>query len=294
MVYQGVDSSADSVANALALYYSVYSPETMKWSIPKKLDSNRQADFDFNLVSNGDKAYVLYTQANSELPEDIGIYDVTKNLDVYSAEFNSSTETFNTFDRLTSDESYDTIPVIKTIGGSPTAVWVSNSEGSPFLSEGTNSIKLSKLENGDWSAPQTVAVTENPIINCDVVASDRTPVVVYTTDNDDDFVTTDDRILTVLNTSNNESQTIAQGVNSSVEVGKLMGDDVVMWYENDVMKQYNAKTSAIISIEGIPSSAAKEFKLASDENGNNSLVFVFENKLYAKYYNSETDYSQRF
>ncbi|MEE0675993.1 MAG: dockerin type I domain-containing protein [Ruminococcus sp.] len=288
MVYQGVDRNADNVANALSLYYSVYNPETMNWSVPKKLDSNQQADIDFTLVSNGDKAYVLYTQANSELSEDIGIFDVTKKIDVYSAEFDSSTETFSGFDRLTDDESYDTIPVIKTIGGSPTAVWTSNSEGSPFLSEGTNSIKLSKLENGEWSAPQTVVSTEDAIINCDVVASDRTPVVVYTTDADDDLVTADDRNLYVLNTANNESQTIAQGVTSAVEIGELMGNNVVMWYDNGEMKQYNAKTSAITSIDGIPSAAAKEFKIASDENGNNALVFVSEGTIYAKYLNTET------
>ncbi len=288
MVYQGVDRNADNVANALALYYSVYNPETMNWSVPKKLDSNQQADIDFTLVSNGDKAYVLYTQANSELSEDIGIFDVTKKIDVYSAEFDSSTETFSGFDRLTNDESYDTIPVIKTIGGSPTAVWTSNSEGSPFLSEGTNSIKLSKLENGEWSAPQTVVSTEDAIINCDVVASDRTPVVVYTTDADGDLVTADDRNLYVLNTANNESQTIAQGVTSAVEIGELMGNNVVMWYDNGEMKQYNAKTSAITSIDGIPSAAAKEFKIASDENGNNAIVFVSEGTIYAKYLNTET------
>ena len=67
-----------------------------------------------------------------------------------------------------------------------------------------------------------------------------------------------------------------------------MGSDVVMWNDNGVMKQYNAKTSAITSIEGVPSSAAKEFKIVSDENGNNAIVFVSENKIYAKYLNTET------
>ena len=61
-----------------------------------------------------------------------------------------------------------------------------------------------------------------------------------------------------------------------------------MWNDNGVMKQYNAKTSAITSIEGVPSSAAKEFKIVSDENGNNAIVFVSENKIYAKYLNTET------
>ena len=127
MVYQGVDRNADSAANALTLYYSVYDHETLKWSKPKKIESNRQADLDFKLVSNGDKAYVLYTQANSELSADCGLSNVTKKIDVYSAEFDSASETFAGFNRLTSDESYDTMPTIKTIGGSPTAVWVSNS-----------------------------------------------------------------------------------------------------------------------------------------------------------------------
>ncbi len=291
MVYQGVDRNADSAANALTLYYSVYDPETLKWSKPKKIESNRQADFDFKLVSNGDKAYVLYTQANSELSADCGLSDVTKKIDVYSAEFDSASETFAGFNRLTSDESYDTMPTIKTIGGSPTAVWVSNSEGDPFLTEGTNTLKLSKLENGEWSAPQTVASTEETILNCSLAASGRTPVAVYTADSDNDLLTTEDRKLVVLNTSSNESQTIAQGVTSSVEVGELMGNDVVMWYDNDEakMKQYNVKTSAITSIEDIPSSGAKEFKLVSDENGKTALVFVYENIICAKYFNTETE-----
>lgn len=200
MVYQGVDRNADSAANALTLYYSVYDPETLKWSKPKKIESNRQADLDFKLVSNGDKAYVLYTQANSELSADCGLSEVTKKIDVYSAEFDSASETFAGFSRLTSDECYDAIPVIKMIGGSPTAVWVSNSEGDPFLNEGTNTLKLSKLENGEWSAPQTVASTQETIINCSLAASGRTPVVVYTADPDKDLLTTEDRKLVVLNT----------------------------------------------------------------------------------------------
>ena len=203
-----------------------------KWSKPKKIESNRQADFDFKLVSNGDKAYVLYTQANSELSADCGLSDVTKKIDVYSAEFDSASETFAGFNRLTSDECYDALPVIKTIGGSPTAVWVSNSEGDPFLNEGTNTLKLSKLENGEWSAPQTVASTEETIINCSLAASGRMPVAVYTADSDNDLLTTEDRKLVVFNTSSNESQTIAQGVSSAVETGELMGNDVVMWYDN--------------------------------------------------------------
>ena len=274
MIYQAVDSNADCAANALALYYSVYDTDSNSWSVPSKLDDNTNADMAYSLTVCNDEIYVVYTQSNKSLSNDLSISEALKNIDVYAAVFDSDTNTFSNTATLTADDSYDANPVVKNIGGVPTAVWIKNTSNNPFLTDITNSIMMSRFVNGEWTDAEAVVSNINAPINCELIDDSESGIIVYTTDSDNNLMTSEDRAVIACNTSDGSSKTLAEGVETAVETGNVLGKNVVMWYADGSLMQYDAESGEVTKACDASSSLANGFEIVSDDNGNYAVVYV--------------------
>ena len=276
MVYQGVDSSADCVANALTLYYSVYDTSSNSWSIPAMLDGNKNADMAYSLTVCNDKIYVVYTQSNKSLSDDMSMSEALKNIDVYSAVFNSSTNTFGSIARISNNDSYDATPVVKNIGGVPTAMWINNTSNNPFITDDKNSIMISRYVNGVWTNAEAVVSDISTPVNCELLEALNNGVIVYTTDSDCDLATTEDRTIIAYNINEGSSKTLAEGVETAVETGTVLENYVAMWYENGCLMQYDAESGLVSELCNASSSLAKGFEIVYDDSGNYAIVYVEE------------------
>ncbi len=274
MVYQSVDENATNAANALALYYSIYDSTTGKWSKSEKLDNNKCADMSYSLAVCGDQIYLVYTQSNSELSDDVSIKDTLKNVDVYSAQFSFGTNKFENFTRISDNGTYDATPVLKDLNGVPTVVWMNSSSNNPFFNDSSNSIMTSSFINGNWSQPQALAQNIDAVINCDIIGSENSKYIVYTCDKDGDLSTTGDKTVYACNTNTGEINTLAENVETSVTTGKLLNKSVVAWYESGALMQYDIASQTKAKICDISSSAAENAEIVSDENGDCSIVYT--------------------
>ncbi|MEE1153976.1 MAG: leucine-rich repeat protein, partial [Acutalibacteraceae bacterium] len=154
MVYAGVDKTSPSMVNAITLYCSVYNKETGKWGVPTKIDNNNQLDTSYSLCTDGEKIYLVYAQANKVYDENVTLDDMNECDEIYTAVFDSSANKFTNFTQLTNNSTYDCNPIVKTVNGVPTAVWVNNANSNLFLTDAENTIMISTCENGVWSQPK--------------------------------------------------------------------------------------------------------------------------------------------
>ena len=277
MIYQGVDNGADCAANALALYYSVYDTTSNSWSVPAKLDGNKNADMAYSLSVCNDEIYVVYTQSNKSLSNDLSISEALKSIDVYSAVFNPNTNTFGSTARLSNNEGYDAIPVVKSIGGIPTAIWINSTSNNPFLADDNNSIMISRYVNGAWTdAEAAVNIISTPV-NCELLEASNNGVIVYTIDGDCDLTTAEDRTIIAYNIADGSSKILAEGVETAVETGKMLENNVAMWYENGSVMQYDTKSGLVSELCSASSSLAKGFKFVTDGSGSYAIVYVEDN-----------------
>lgn len=289
MVYQGVDKTAGNTANSLALYYSIFDLENNTWSIPKKLDDNYCSDMQYSLTTVGDEIFVVYSQSNSEISDDIEISDAAKNIDIYSASFNATSNKFNTPVQITDNNIYDANPIVKNISGVPTAIWQRNDSNNPFFNDSTNSLMLSRYVNGKWSEPTAVAQNVNSIINYDLVENAKNFDIVYSTDEDADLTTFDDRSIYIYDNSTGSVSTLAKNVVTSISTGKIQNNSVVMWYEDGKLMQYDITNDKTKELQNVSGSLADGFKLVSDD-GYYSIVYIDNRQNICQMcYNSATD-----
>ncbi len=274
MVYLGVDSKADSVENSLALFSSVYNKETGKWGVPTKLDDNNLIDMDYSLCNDGENIYVVYTQSNKKFDQSVTMEEMAKSADVYSAVFDANAKKFTSPVRITENEVFDSTPVVKNINGVVTAAWVQNSANNFFLNDNNNSIVVSKLENGEWTTPVTVQNNVSAVTTLDIADSGKNYSVVYTTDNDNDLSTTEDKTLWVYSCEGSKLTELAKELQTDVTVAEILDNTVALWYEDGKLMQYDFAKANASEICEVSASVANGFEFVSDTNGNYAVVYT--------------------
>ena len=269
MVYRGIDKSSENVSNALALYYSVLDSTSGKWSVPKKVDDNSRADLSFSLASDGTNAQLVYTQASRSLSDDMTMDEAFGSVEVYASSFNPETEEFEPAVRLTDNNSYEAAPSVSCSGGRPTAVWLESSSRNPLFTDNSNALVCSRYENGSWSAPEAVKENAGTILNYSSIGS----CLVFTEDADCDLSTSDDRNLILYDTETGDTKTLAEGIVSDVETGKLRNRDTVMWYENEMLMSYDIGGGATSALCRVPGTLSSGFRLLEND-GTSSVIFL--------------------
>ncbi len=274
MVYLSVDKESENSVNAMTMYCSVYNKDTGKWGVPTKIDDNNQLDMSFTLCTDGEKIYLVYSQANTVFDDDATLENMTASGDIYTAVFDSSTKKFTEFTQLTNNSTFDCSPVVKTVNGVPTAVWVNNANNNTFLTDSDNSIMISTCENGVWSQPQAVQEGLNTVQNLSLVHTGKGTAIVYTTDGDCDLTTLDDKTLYCYYSKLDTTVEIDSELETAVAVQELVNSPVAVWYKDGVLKQYNLNTNTTEEICSVSEYVADGFKLVTDNNGNYAIVYV--------------------
>ncbi|MEE1155119.1 MAG: hypothetical protein UH241_08195, partial [Acutalibacteraceae bacterium] len=275
MLYLGTDKTSEKAVNAMALYCSVYNKESGKWGVPTKIDNNNQLDMSYSICTDGEKIYLVYSQANKVFDDNATIEDMAASGDIYTAVFDSITKRFTNITQLTNNNMLDCESVVKIINGIPTLVWVNNPNNNIFLTDSGNSIMMSTCENGVWSSPTVVKSNLNTVQNLNVIETSKGATVVYTTDSDNDLTTHDDKTLYCHYNKLGKTVEIDSQLETAVIVDNLVNSPVAMWYKNGTLKQCNLNTTAITDIVSKANAdIANGFKLVTDNNGNYAIVYV--------------------
>ncbi len=277
LVYLGVDTSSD-VANAVSMYYSVFNKETGKWGVPAKFDDNNLTDSSYSLCVSDGKIHAVYAQSCNEFSEESTIEDVAQSMELYTTTFDSNTKKFVAPVKLTENNTLDTAPVLKSVNGVPTAVWINNASNNVFLNDNANSIYMSQFVNGEWTAPKQLQSNLNSIHYIDVAQLSKNSCVVYSTDTDNDLSTTNDKKIWLYDCGTSTVSELATETESAVVTAEIYDNPVALWYNDGKLMQYDIEGAQLTEVCEVSSGLANGFELVSDSDGNYAIVYTENSK----------------
>lgn len=150
MVWLDDDAQRED-SNRTALYYSVYSDGT--WSEASQISSDGTADYSFDLVSSGNKAYVTWQNAAAQLSGDESLDDIAVGTQLMISGFDG--DTWSEPEKLTDEGVYAYDPHIQSSGDNVYVMWTQNSGNKAVAGDSeTESIHMSAYYNG---VPQSEA-----------------------------------------------------------------------------------------------------------------------------------------
>jgi uncharacterized repeat protein (TIGR02543 family) len=175
MLLLWIDDNGDKTdVNKTSLMYSVY--DGTSWSEAKTIAETGGAN-DYPAVWTDGKKVEIVWQKASKQPENATLPEVLESVELYTATYQDGTLS-EARAVTTGNAAYEMMQSVTGNGTDMAVVWMENSENNPFQAEGTNTIKVSKWENGTWKE-STVAssVTEVANLNASYVGKDL--VITY-------------------------------------------------------------------------------------------------------------------
>lgn len=225
------DSASRGAADRTMLSYSVYNPLTGGWSAPQALQDDGTAD-SFPQFAGGDDLFVVWQDNNTRFGDtaELNAWAASSEIKVAKAagaDFLGSAE----ITTLTSNASADFMPKIAAEGNEAAVVWLGNSENDMLGVSGANSVFLSTYNGSEWSAPQQIFETQNPVMNLDVGFVNGDVSVVLDVDTDGDAYTLEDReIFLKKGSAGFERLTHNETLDSGAQFAEIGGETALFWY----------------------------------------------------------------
>lgn len=274
------DNSQRSTSDFQTLYYSVY--KNGAWTEPVPVYDNGTFDCEFDLYTDGEKVYVIYTEKtnkNSGIETlDIGdeesissfIKDVEVSVIVYeNGKFGKPTQ-------ITDNTQCEILPKISLVDGEVTVVWVQTSEMGTDGYTKDNTISYAVLSDGGWTNPAKHIVSKNSVSDITNVSLNGKTYTVYITDSNGENETRDDLIL-VLSDKNGNSVQLDKGVIENVETAEINGKTVLTWYNNGRLYMITQPNESPISLLPDDVLAGTNYQFVSVGENSTMLTFIMGN-----------------
>jgi uncharacterized repeat protein (TIGR02543 family) len=175
MLLLWIDDNGDKTdVNKTSLMYSVY--DGISWSQAKAIAETGGAN-DYPAVwTDGKKVQIVWQKA-AQQSEDAALPDVLESVELYTATYQDGT--LSEANAITTGNTvYEMMQSVAGNGDDRAVVWMENSENNPFQAEGTNTIKVSRWEDGTWKESTAAAsVTGVANLNASYVGEDL--VITY-------------------------------------------------------------------------------------------------------------------
>ncbi len=287
MVYAD-DIAGRTAENLQGLVYSVYDESAGTWTAPALIADSGTMDNYYRAFSDGSDIYVVYTAANKQLPAGATPAQFVSAMDVYAAKYDPASKSFISLGAVTADDTYDLVADLAIVNGTPVAVWASNENGEIFGADGSNRIRMSKLENGVWSEPVTYVRGVNLIPDLAVGAWNGAAVTAAVMDADGDPVTETDRTL-VLFSETGESREVGEpGIKGNLQFTTFKGANVLMWYENGQIRYLTDPEGEAQTIDLGETAVDCNFRWVDCKDGRYAITYTSSEEessnVYALYY----------
>ncbi len=127
------DDPARGDADRTALYFSIKNSSGV-WSLPKQVNNDQTADFDFSLCSYNGDVYVVWQNANKKLSGK-SVEETAKSIDIYMSVLKNGTSDWSEPFAITSEnESYEYSPQVTYTSAGAYIMWLQNDKNSPVPS----------------------------------------------------------------------------------------------------------------------------------------------------------------
>lgn len=192
MIY--LDDAAERTdADRTMLVYSLYSTEANEWTAPQPVFDDATADFGFNVVSNGEKIYVVWQNAKGSLSDEMDIKDIGIQTEISIASYDPVADKFDCIETITDNNDMEIMPHVAAIDDNVIVTWVTNSENDPFALEGNNTINYAYKDENEY-APIIEHTVDDSIIS-DVIDENEAELEAEDEVVAEDFVAEDTSIV---------------------------------------------------------------------------------------------------
>jgi len=267
--------------NFQTLYYAVLNFETGAWSRPAAVDQNDTFDCEFDLTTDGNRIYLIYTEqsarmqnvADADITDPTELTALTEGVEVSFTSFDGNG--FVTPTRLTANQSGETNPTLWVDDNGVTATWVTMGDAVSILESRGNALTVTHCADGVWSTPHTVIDAQHQIDDVVYGTVGGKEYVAYTVDSDGSAETVEDVALVLVD--NTGVATVAkQGVISHLQFACVDGTDVLLYQENGQIFMYDGNVTTALLAEGTYS--YNTFEAVTLADGQTLLTFVLVNK----------------
>lgn len=177
------DARERSSVNRTQLMYSVCSRDG-RWSEARAVCDDGTADFDFDLLVNDGKVFVVWQNIKSVLPEDVTLTEMAKELEISAAIMEPSAGQFADQQSLSGSTGIKAMPMLMNDGQDVQAVWTECSSDNYLLMDGINYLKTSTYSDGGWKQEKTVFETEHTIVQMETDKTSQVPRAAFIIDMD--------------------------------------------------------------------------------------------------------------
>ncbi|MBR4279044.1 MAG: hypothetical protein IKT34_02600, partial [Clostridia bacterium] len=245
------DNSERDFDNFQTLYYSVYNDGI--WSSPVAVDNNETFDCEFDVYSDGNAIYVIYTEMLSryvdmqsiDISDPAAIQALIGNVEVMATVYENGK--FSDPVRLTNNAICEQMPVIGEVDGYITAAWLESNSMGIDDAEYENNLVTSVLDVIGWTKPETIVSGNKTISEIVCFSLDGNEYLAYVVDGDGNSDTVDDKML-VLREENGDSVQLDSGAIASVALSCVAGGEVLTWYNGNQLYMMTSTDDAPISL----------------------------------------------
>lgn len=292
------DDTARNSLDRTSLVYSILDKETNTWSEPKAVDNDRQADFSPQVITEGDKAYIVWQNSSKVFDTDTPeLEEWIKNSEIKVAEFKEDGTIDDASIKTISEKGKMAIsPKVSSTNNGISVIWCENEKGN--FSGGFLGTKLYKttLKNGQWTKPEVVVSSDKNIISYDLGNLDGNNAISYSVDMDSSNETIDDREVFLKENGKEPIQlTSNEVIDSNPQFGKLNNKDSLLWYADNGLvyitsandQPHNLNDTSLIAM-------SDNYKILNGNNGETSILTIMPDEngnknVYAANFNSESD-----
>jgi len=288
------DNSQRGDTDYQSLYYSVYRDGS--WSAPVAVDDDGTFDCEFDLCTDGERIYVIYTQRKNRsaqslaLSEQNDIAAFVGDVEVCVATFENGS--FSRSVRLTDNAACELLPDIHWANDTLTAIWLETNAVDLTGEASGGTVYTAVLTEGTWSAPAQVVADQKSVSQVTTVCLGAKAYTVYITDTDGSGETTDDQVL-VLRDGNGQAVQLETGVIANAREAVIDGVNGLTWYRGGRIYMLTDPTQKPVALTPENVTVGNDYRVISLADGQTLVLFVMGDEaghgtdLYSVYANAE-------
>ena len=266
MVWIDDDGSKNNV-NKTSLYASVY--KNSKWSEPEKLYETGGLNDYPDVYTDGKKAYIVWQRTAQPLSQKASLADALKATNLYCITYTDGAFTEPELIGHSENTVYEMMQRVASDGRETAVVWVENSANDPFMTEGTNYIRIARSQGEEWKE-ETLAEGTDPVTSVDISYVNGSLAVVYETYNND----------------NNQIRLVYKGETKEFSGDNSVVSEGILYYiQSGTMYEYNmvdgsSEESTFSNLDNFTVVTGADVKylltLRSDGQGNELYASVYD------------------
>jgi hypothetical protein len=250
MVYAD-DNASRNAENRTMLVYSLYDTIKKEWGVPKAVNDDGTADHNFKLYSDDERIYIVWQNAKNPIADGTSIADISKQLELYVAQFNHTADAFENVEKITNNDKFESLPQIVHANGKTTVAWYENSLDDIFGRTGENKIYYAQKSDDQYV----------PVVKKEIVVEGATDelsdgVNQEETDYTDEAITIEEEPIKLWNISQvNQVQTT---LITSLAIGKMLETDSISFtidndndtttIEDQIIKLVDIEQNAVVNL----------------------------------------------